>query len=280
MKTIIIKRYELNHVLINNRILYNVNNIWSNDRPDDYEQQRYNRNTCMWIGAFHDNIKTLTIKKNDLIWMKSAFDIGCITGKFPNSYQDELIELSNRLEFPDPTQKYFIRTEFVSLKHGQHGTGPYENIKSIIESLVTSKYNHACINPEDDECKIYFIDWIEDYDEEKEFRVFVKNNDITAISIQNIYKINTWINSLNDNEIIEIIADLINYFSDNIREKLKFLNNYTMDIYYSIKTGWYFIEPNCFGAEYAAGSALFHWCNDYDLLNGNMEYIEFRYTAF
>lgn len=38
----------------------------------------------------------------------------------------------------------------------------------------------------------------------------------------------------------------------------------------------YFIEPNSFGKDYAAGSALFHWIDDYDALH-NSDIIEFRY---
>jgi hypothetical protein len=38
---------------------------------------------------------------------------------------------------------------------------------------------------------------------------------------------------------------------------------------------------NCFGKEYAAGSALFHWLLDEDILYGKSgsELIEFRYTV-
>ena len=275
MKQIIIKRYNLDDVLSNNKKLYNVNNLWVNDRPADYEEKIKNKNTGNWINLFHDNIKTVTITKSDLNWMNQAFDIGGITGIFPKSYSDELDETCKKLVFPEPDKSYFIRTEYVSLKYGQYGPGPYKNIKSILSSLVTSKHNHACIRSGDDTCKIYFIDWIENYDDEREFRVFISGNEINAISIQNLYGVNAWLNSLTENQIIIIITDLINFFNDNIKEKLLFLTDYTMDIYYSIENKWYFIEPNCFGAEYAAGSALFHWQHDYDVLNGITNYLFF-----
>jgi hypothetical protein len=41
----------------------------------------------------------------------------------------------------------------------------------------------------------------------------------------------------------------------------------------------YFIELNSFGKEYASGSALFDWIQDYSILYGlNGNSIEFRYT--
>jgi hypothetical protein len=49
----------------------------------------------------------------------------------------------------------------------------------------------------------------------------------------------------------------------------------------SLKTGkhntFYFIEQNPFGANYAAGSSLFHWTID-EVLYNNDGVVEFRYT--
>jgi hypothetical protein len=39
----------------------------------------------------------------------------------------------------------------------------------------------------------------------------------------------------------------------------------------------YFIEPNSWGGDYAAGSALFGWIQDHDMLH-DKEVIEFRYV--
>jgi hypothetical protein len=55
--------------------------------------------------------------------------------------------------------------------------------------------------------------------------------------------------------------------------------NYTFDLVLLNDSTFYFIEPNSFGKEYSAGSALFHWINDSDiLLNESCNEIEFRYT--
>ena len=278
----VIKRYNLTDVLIGNKTLFNVNNLWNKDgRPDDYESKQKLGNTCNWVDLFHNNVPRLSLDRDDLQWMQEAFKIGCITGEFPKMYEEELNDICEKYQhkFPSSKDKYFIRTEYVSLKYGYHGVGPYKDIKSIIESIVTTTYGHSCIKPDDNICNIYFMDWIENYDEDKEFRVFVCDDRITAISTQNIYKINPWLNSLTDQEIISVVNDMIYFFETNIRDKLSFIGSYVMDIYYRSPNNWYFIEPNCFGSQYPSGSALFHWHTDHDLLNGNVNDVELRYVS-
>jgi hypothetical protein len=66
----------------------------------------------------------------------------------------------------------------------------------------------------------------------------------------------------------------INYTNHNT-----ILSNYSIDL--AIINGEvYFIELNCFGKEYAAGSALFHWLLDEHILYGKMgpDYVDFRYN--
>lgn len=71
---------------------------------------------------------------------------------------------------------------------------------------------------------------------------------------------------------------------------LLFINNYVIPTIIHIKDyvvdlailddgTIYFIELNSFGAQYAAGSALFHWKKDSEILLNNKIDIEFRYTA-
>lgn len=302
METMIkIKRFELNDVAAHSKIKYNVNNIWGRSNldpnglggekgpPHDYELKRELCLTKLWINLFHDNVKIIVLDNSDLCWIKEAFEIGSISGRFPKFYQEELENTCQKEEYKFPDQEgYFIRTDYVSLKDGIHGTGPYYDIKSVLESIVTSMPNHRCFNPQDTNCNIYLMKWIPDFPKQREFRVFICNNKITAVSDQNIYCVNDWLNSLSKHQINSLVNNLIVFFNSNIKDKLKYINTYTIDIYFKfdkIEEGlesadaWYFIEPNGFGAEYSAGSSLYHWIDDYDLLNGNKNYIEFRYTA-
>lgn len=281
MKPITIKRYSLNNVFTNDKKLFNTNNHYLDDKlnqPNDYDSIINQSNTCNWIDFFHkDNYQVLTLDKEDLRWMKEAKKIGVNTGKFSNLYDDELQETCKKYKERTPIGKWFIRTDKVSLKYGQYGCGPYFNIEQILKSMVSSRAGHECFD-DDDICKIYFMKW-QEINPEKEFRIFVYNNNITAISSQNIYKINDWLNSLDDNYIKSIINKILNYFNECIKDKMSYMENYTMDLaLIGPDEKPYFIEPNPFGKNYSSGSALFQWIIDHDKLHDSSS-IELRYTS-
>ena len=130
---------------------------------------------------------------------------------------------------------------------------------------------------------IYLLDWVQ-IKPKDEFRVFVYKNKITAISQQNLYSLlytsNTNINNF-ELEIKQQLDIIVNYFYSLMINKIDWIQNYTFD-FAIINSQPYFIELNSFGKEYAAGSALFHWILDenvlYNKFNDNNLLIEFRYT--
>jgi len=277
MKPIIIKKYDSEVVFINEE-LYNVNNCYlftKQSRPDDYFTKIDLGNTKNWIYKFHTLYHTITFDSIDLKWMNDAyFKIGATTLKFSHLYDDELIETVNKYNFPPG--KWFVRSEHASLKYGMYGAGPYDNLTNVVKSMVSSIQGHGCFRENDQSCTIYLLPWIE-MNPDKEFRVFVYKNEITAISTQSIYSPNRWLSTLATDEIKTIINNLLEFFYMYIQEKMKYMENYTMDIALLDNGSFYFIEPNSFGENYAAGSALFHWITDRDVLYQH-DSIEFRYT--
>ena len=116
------------------------------------------------------------------------------------------------------------------------------------------------------------------FNKDNEFRVFVYNNHITAISVQFLYTENKLFSKKNNEEIITLVKDINNFFNNNIKDKLYSMVNYTFDLVLLDDSTFYFIELNSFGKDYSAGSALFHWINDSEIiLNENCNEIEFRY---
>jgi hypothetical protein len=284
-KTVIVKRFQLDHVFSHDKVLFNTNNHeYSEEQPapPDYKESMNKTKTKNWIDIFHkDNYKTLTLGQTDLKWMNKALSIGLITGKCSHIYDDELEMTCNKYKDLVPKGKWFIRSDSVSLKEGKHGIGPYDNIKDIIESMVTTKPGHTCYDQEDTECKIYFMNW-QQMNPDKEFRVFVYKNEITAISSQHLYTINKWLNSLSELEITEVVHKILDFFETDIKENLSYLESYTFDFAFINDNNEsfgqpYFIEPNGFGKCYAAGSALYHWIYDHDTLHES-DTIELRYT--
>lgn len=95
---------------------------------------------------------------------------------FYNNYND-ILPRNN-------TIPYFIRTENVSLKYGQHKTGPYFRIKEIIESLISSIKGHSPINDDTTELVLYLIPFNDKINNFNEWRVFVNNSYFTTIVVQ------------------------------------------------------------------------------------------------
>lgn len=186
---IIIQPIKLDDVVKYDKSKFNSNNHWVNDiRPTDYYDKLERNNTKYWIDDFRTNYKTITINDPKHInWMKKCAEISVQTGKFSQLYEDELDEFLKEYELVyNINSNYFIRTEGVSLKYGQHKIGPYNNLKMIIESIVSCIRGHTPINEDTTEITLYLLPFIE-IEPHKEFRVFVCNNRITAISQQNLY---------------------------------------------------------------------------------------------
>jgi hypothetical protein len=286
-----IKVLSQDYVYSNDKVLFNVNNLYSDrgdPQPDDYKEKGKLTSTNKWIDIFHkDNYQTLTLDKADINWMKQClFKIGIIKRAFSHIYDDELEATCVKYEGQTPippadSPGWFIRSERVSLKEGQHGVGPYNSLKEIIESIVSAGMGHTCINVEDEECKLYFMKWQEIHPD-KEFRIFVHNNEITAISTQHYPVFNHWLVSLNEQgRIPELVKKILDHFEAVIKPALSYLVDYTFDLAMIGADNQevpYFIEPNGFGADYPAGSALFHWYYDIDTLHDSSS-IEFRFVG-
>lgn len=285
----IIEAIKLEDVLAKMKTRYNSNNHWENNvRPADYDKITYDTYTDKWIDNFRDCYVVINIPTKEIWWLKEAAVIGKHTKKFSHIYDENLDELCKFMDknnfikgIFDHGEKYFVRTDDVSLKYGCNGAGPYINFRQIVESLVSSSFAHAPISektPTDKPLKLYLMKWIENMPEDTEFRVFVNNNKITAISQQHLYQINKVLQSSDDKTTliqkwIKIITD---YFENTIKKKITHISSYCIDIVI-INDMPYFIEINCFGKEYAAGSALFHWLIDEKILYGDGN-VYFRYV--
>lgn len=283
-----IKRCNLNDVLSRPNF-YNVNNL--GPRPDNYEEELARTRTKNWVNLFHKEVPKIIIDGEDLQWIKkAALTIGVHTRKFSHIYDDEIEATCKKYEpifsnIPFREEGWFIRTERVSLKEGMHGTGPYGHqfggLRRILESICSSGIGHEAVRNADAQLTIYFLPWQPSMSSSSEFRIFVYQNDITAISDQHLYTVNEWLNSKGEDEIREIVHFIVKYFKENIRDKLASTmanRTYTMD--FALLNGKipYFIECNSFGAPYAAGSALFNWIEDDAVLRSNGASVELRYV--
>lgn len=271
------------HKIQSNPKLYNSNNHWNRsekgtlDRPDDYIERLEKTFTSKWIDKFHSNYYTFEIQKKDFYWMREAYKIGKFTGSFTKMFEEELEDAISTYKDVDEylstiERGVFVRSENVSLKYGVNGLGPYKSVKSILESAVSSSPTHTPFNEDTTHLKFYLLPW-KDINEDYEFRVFVYDNKITGISQQKCYSVAGFKGS----ELGSIIKRLLDSFENDIKHKIN-LSEYSYDVALLEDHKVYFIEINGFGKEYAAGSSLFHWLRDEDVLYGKRE-PQFRYVT-
>ena len=266
---------------------YNTNNHWvDNTPPPDYYEFHLKVYTKEWIDKFHTSYVVINIDVSDLRWMRDATKIGMLRETVSELYRDFLDTAAKKYESRLPQvfngTDYFVRTEKVSLKCGIHGKGPYKNMKTILESLVTAQWYHTPVNQDTKELKLYLLPW-KNIEYFKEFRVFVHNQHITAISQQHLYKANVLLT--NEDNVEEIIKHWMNLiyqeFENDIVDKLTSTKSYVIDLAI-IGNDVYFIEINNYGKEYGSGSALFNWIEDeYKLTyhEDKKDKIFFRYCA-
>lgn len=285
-----IEAIELDDIVHYHKEKYNSNNHWTDDiRPMDYDTVLAQTHTTKWINLFKQ-YKHICI--HNPIWinsLKKIHKISSQTGKFSKLFEDEFDEMCTQLEKEFDLNKifgktgYFVRVNNVSLKCGQDKEGPYYSIKQILQSAVSCIETHTPIHSNSDKLDIYLMEWV-DIKPEDEFRVFVFENKITAISQQNLYSLLLNTNPTVPNYIFEFemkrkLNIIVEYFYNEIMNKINWINSYTIDIAL-VNSKPFFIELNSFGKEYAAGSALFHWILDKDILyNESDNQIVFRYTV-
>jgi hypothetical protein len=282
---IVTQQIESGDVVKYDKERFNSNNHWKDDQmPDDYCEVLNMTNTKSWIDLFRSNYKIIELDYGDVLWMKKAFAIGKTTGKFSKCYYDELEQTLEKYKpitdviFADGNPGYFIRTENVSLKHGCHGVGPYTNFKDVLESTCSCIHGHTPVDEFTKELKFYILPWIE-MSSDKEFRVFVCNKQITAISTQSCYQINKTLRDIEspgqrEETICHWVHTIVTYL-DSVKGSIP-AESFSVDISLVETRGVdqkaddplspYLIELNCFGKEYAAGSSLFHWLLDEDIL--------------
>lgn len=291
MKSISIEAISIDDIVEKGENRYNSNNHHE-VAPADYHERLHSTKTSRWINLFHDlNITpTIIIDKSQMHWLTKASTVCAQTGRFSDLFNEELEDLlfmhQKYDSFFENGQLYFVRSNNVSLKYGFYGNIRYGDLKTIIASSVSSTAQHHPILglDEEEDFMFYLLPW-QNIHSDREFRMFICDNKITAISQQHCYNMNKTLCDLDENDRTTLatrwVALLSDYFDSNIRPKVDWISEYTVDIAILDDEKVYFIEANCFGKEYAAGSSLFHWLVDEEILYGRAEEnkIYFRYVV-
>ena len=265
-RKIVIIQYNQQEVISGDKTQFNVYNKWIDEKREKPADYHYRINQCdvrHWIDKFSREYWKILL---DSRWIKEAQTVYMVNQKFSTIFEDEMNEIIEKYQYLfEKGEKYFVRGEGCSLKYGKHGIGPYSNMRQILESVISSPLTHSVLRDSENICTLYLFPWNSDLIYYKEFRVFVYQNRINAISQQHLYEANPIISAMNDTEIENMVRQIVDYFETVVRERMTYLENYAMDLVF-IGTAPYFIEVNPFGGDYGAGSALFNWQKDRSIL--------------
>lgn len=181
-----------------------------------------------------------------------------------NKQYDQLLKNINDILDGD----YFVRMSSTSGKNEKY-VRPFNKATDIIHHITNVKLFMDQEFKRDKDSYLILIPWKE-IDIRYEFRLFVVNGKLTAVSQQSIQLFQYSSEELKD---IEYALNHINF----IKDCCEFTNTFIADVYVQDKI-CYLIELNPFGAHCGAGSGLFNWITDYNVLHG-IEPAEFRYLS-
>jgi hypothetical protein len=295
----IIEKIPIDDVFKYDKLKYNSNNHWEdNIKPNDYNQVLEQTYLNKWINNFRQYKLIIINNSQHITWLKEVSKLCQVLRRFSTLYEDDLDDILKFYQHYDhlfENKSYFVRCENVSLKYGELGNVPFNNLKDILKACVTCCDTHTPILDDMTELHIYLFEWI-NINPNLEFRVFVNNNKITAISQQHLYDRNqilydisskyNYVDNfehcltrnqktlydecvLNKRIFIESWCNIILFFFENtIRTNITHISSYVLDIAL-VNDKPYLIELNSFGKEYSSGSALYHWLIDEQKLYDN-----------
>jgi len=268
---------------------YNTANHWlyeeGGQRPENYEAVEEAATARHWMAALKPDCQRFTIAPADVGELLGLQTVFYSRNGLSSGSLESIDDLANKRCFHELREalmlgRYFVRSDYASLKCGKHGNKVYHSLAEVFESMVTSKRSHSPLGRtgRQAELSLYLIPWV-NINPDLEFRVFVHQNNITAISQQCIYQKNQ---CLQRSDIPEIVRKISAYFRDNIRDQVHTLDSYVMDMALvgDGASTVYFIELNPFGKDYTSGAAAFSWVDDADKLCTNAPgTIHFRYVV-
>lgn len=168
------------------------------------------------------------------------------------------------------TLEYFVRLSSTSGKNIK-AIEPFRNENEIISHLTSNKLFATQEYSRDKDTYLIMIPWNELIIPKYEFRIFVVNNKLTGASPQKFWELYQY--SQEELEIFEVALSNIQFIG------YVQYHTFVADVYIDMETKTCnLIELNAFGAHCGAGSSLFNWITDYDVLHG-ISQPELRYLS-
>jgi len=181
-------------------------------------------------------------------------------------YKEELDEMVQRLEKSWIDGAWMFRLDSASTKDAHVGRPPYCSPREVIYSIATSARCYTnCFVPERRAYNktLYFSEFDPKWNHLAEWRVFVKEGVVQAITQYACYEINQDLVNLTDEQLIDIASIIENYTIGLIQES-KIGSTHVFDIYYDVHDYLQnFRESKCSLVEinhyYSSGSGCLSW---------------------
>jgi len=204
--------------------------------------------------------------------------VGSLSGRVPRSpdgsafdNREDLNQVARRLSESWKEGEWFYRFTRASPKDGLRAF-PGTDAKTVIAAIATSK--RALQALENGNKILYFVPFRTDWHVDNEFRVFIRNRIITAVSQYSPYHSN--LAHLEDADLLQKLTLIVPFCYEVLRKiSLTNIRDCTIDVLVSnaalpeAKIGkCELIELNTFGYWLAAGASLFDWLTDFNKLYG------------
>ena len=252
---------------------------WYGDIMEETRMEKWST-TLGTLTRSPDLVMTITAKQQRM-YFKPAREIAMQGVRAKRLLREEAEELAKELvqrqsptkesspnSLLPPPQGWFVRTNACSPKDSQDdgGAGPHYSLVDALLALMASERVHVTMKTYDVDVHFYLVPYDCNMTVDRELRVFVNRNKVTAISQYDVFNVSSVFSPMDDETLASLAQSIETYHHDKILPIWDGIESYVMDVEFipdkDESSRIRLIELNSFGAEMASASALFHWIRD------------------
>jgi len=252
---------------------------WYREQLDETSMERWAMPLAALCGERLTACRTLTIGASQQHrYFRPAAQVAFQGVSATRLLKDEAQDLASELEasleeeLVVPAQGWFVRTSACSPKDALEdgGAGPHHALLSVILALLASERIHKSMKDYSQDVVVYLMPFDETVTLQRELRVFVFEGQVAAMSQYDLFNASIF-SEMSDEEQARVARCVDRFCRDHLNPRwagIGGIASYVMDVEcvpgHDADGEWQIrlVELNCFGAELAAGSALFHWVHD------------------
>lgn len=253
---------------------------WYSNIMAETRMEKWQSALCDLVRA-PEAVLTITAAQQRKYFKGPVEELAAQCGRAHSLYRDEAEDLAKELIMaalplqgkplvPLSRNGWFVRTSACSPKDAQDdgGAGPHYSLVSVLLALFASDRVHGTMKGYTTDTKVYLVPFDRDVTVERELRVFVNENNVTAISQYDIFNASVFC-IMDDTKLAQVAKCVDRFHREQVVPRWNGISSYIMDVEYCHNGDSHeqpcirLIELNSFGAEMAGASCLFHWVRDH-----------------